>query len=105
MTAPELPLDPLEYPGSWDAMPVDARRYVTALLLARMLDLHEGPAGLFQFLYAGTMRLVVGQPAARIPFTTNGRAMYPFLLEDTAAWAAAGSPFPIPLHLQPRPST
>lgn len=102
MTAPDAPLDapvpplPGAYPGSWEAMPVEVRRYLTARLLTASLSIHEGPTGLIKWLYAGTTRPAADGSPLRMPFTTQGIHMYSFVLEDAAAWVALGAPVPLP---------
>jgi hypothetical protein len=52
---PELAIHD-RFPGAWQNWSPEARALVTDLLVARCLEIHEGPAGLLKFLYAGTVR-------------------------------------------------
>ena len=68
---------------AWQNMPIEIRRYLTARLLAKSLELHDGPAGLIRFLYAGTERN--GQ---RLSYLTGGAECWAYVVHDTREWLA-----------------
>lgn len=68
-------------PSSSLDWPVVVRRYLTAELLRRMLEQHNGWHGLVQWLYAGQSR-----QGARLPFSPSLDFLWPMIEEDAAAW-------------------
>lgn len=87
---------PADFPGAWQNLPTEVRRYLLACLLGKSLQIH-GTAGLLKWIYAGTVR----PDGERCKFTTDGAAFWPCVVEDVPRWIAAGSPVP---HVVP-PST
>lgn len=77
--APEYPD---HFPGAWQHFPVDVKRYLTARLLARCLEIHDGPADLIKWLYAGTER----PDGQRLSYLTGGAECWAWVVEDTRAW-------------------
>jgi hypothetical protein len=61
--------------------PLAIRRYLTAELLRRMLEQHNGWQGLVRWLYAGAVR-----NGERLPFSPSMDFLWPFVEEDAAAW-------------------
>lgn len=72
---------PEQFPGAWQHLPLEVRRYLTQRLLDKALLLHDGPAGLIKFLYAGTERN--GQ---RLSYLTGGAECWAYVVQDTTAW-------------------
>ncbi len=75
---------PEHFPGAWHHIPLEVRRYLTQRLLEKSLVVHEGPAGLIKFLYAGTERN--GQ---RLSYLTGGAECWAYVVHDTQEWLAA----------------
>lgn len=83
---------PAEYPGAWQDIPLDVRRFLTAKTLDRQLILQDGPAGLIEWLYRG-------QPIAGgiVRYQAPAKEIWPHVVADTEAWlkkraAQAASP-------------
>lgn len=82
---------PTEFPGAWQNVPVPIRRFLAMRLVQRSLEIHEGPAGLIKFLYAGTTRRGPDGARFRVSYLNDGADAWPFVLEDAAAWLASQS--------------
>lgn len=76
---------PLTTPPSRSSLwPVEVRRFLTAKLLERMLQDHDGWHGLVQWMYGGQMR---GEE--RLPMRPSIAWLWDKILADAAAWDAA----------------
>ncbi len=75
---PELAIHD-RFPGAWQNWSPEARALVTELLVARALEIHEGPAGLLKFLYAGTVR-----EGKIVRYLLKPSDYWRYLLEDLA---------------------
>ncbi len=65
---------------AWQDMPLEVRRYLTRRLLDRALEIHEGPAGLIRFLYAGQPR--EGLSMAQT-YVMTAHEFWPYVVADT----------------------
>jgi len=76
---------PETFPGAWQNIPLEVRRYLAQRLLDKSLAIHDGPAGLIKFLYAGTH--IQGMSVAET-YRITGESYWPFVVRDTEAWLA-----------------
>lgn len=84
--AEPLPAEPVAFTGAWGDIPLEVRRFLTQRLLDQALTLHDGPAGMIKFLYAGRERdgLLMSRS-----YTMSPLEFWPFVLEDARAWTMA----------------
>ncbi|HEX7828666.1 MAG TPA: hypothetical protein VF787_03385 [Thermoanaerobaculia bacterium] len=81
-----MPEFPAEFPGAWQNLPIEVRRFLTAKLLDRALAIHEGSEGLIKWLYAGTSRLD-GKKSSET-YALRGSEFWPVIVADTQVWIA-----------------
>lgn len=80
---------PEHFPGAWQNIPLEVRRYLTARLLEQQLALHDGAAGLIKSLYSGRER-----PDLTLleSWRMSAERAWPFVVADTEAWLASRQP-------------
>ena len=66
--------------------PLMLRRYLTHLVIQRVLSQHEGWAGVLTWLYAGTVR---EGSAARIPYAATSEYLIPIATAEAESWERA----------------
>ena len=82
-----------EFPGAWQNMPLGVRAFLEAGLLKKSLEIHEGPAGLIEFLYRGVQRPDLTNPdfvhkSGAVRWTLTGKELWPLVLKDAETWLA-----------------
>jgi hypothetical protein len=77
-----MPEFPAVMPGPTPAIPIEIRRFLTAKLLERQLELCEGWVGLVKDLYGGQVR----PDGQRLSYVADGRSFWQYVVADTDAW-------------------
>lgn len=81
----------VHFPGAWQNLPIEVRRYLTQRALDKQLLIQDGSAGLIEWLYRGDQREEFkGHPAAHrsgiIRFNASAKDIYDLVLADTKRW-------------------
>ncbi len=82
------------FPGGWDRLPIEVRRFLTARVLEKQLAIQDGASGIIEWLYRGEEReSFKGSPAARasgvVRYNATAAELWSIVLQDTLAWQVA----------------